>query len=386
MSILVLTHSFPPKPSGSAIVMRNVLLEFPENSYYVITQTSKAVEKDVSFDDRKMPLYRMKLPRRADESYKLRLLFMPVIFAVSLWLCIRKKCDRILSVYPCFAYLIVGYLLSRALKLKYYLYMHDTFEEAVGSIRILAWLAVMFEKRAFSSATHVFVLTKGLQKLYQKKYPQIETVLIPHSIVPDSAVSSKNINVRKFNKNDEITIAFTGAVTLMNVDTLAVLVEAIQQIKKYKIRLIITTRSDKKWLSEHGISGDNVTVDYKTDKQEVLNVQRSADILFLPMAFDSPFPIETQTALPTKTFEYMGSGVPILVLAPEDAHLTEFVSLNMLSFSVTDKSVASLKDGIIRLIENRENRIQIVQNALNSIRQYNSKKVSDHFLQTVIRN
>jgi glycosyltransferase involved in cell wall biosynthesis len=56
-----------------------------------------------------------------------------------------------------------------------------------------------------------------------------------------------------------------------------------------------------------------------------VGLQRSADVLFLPLAFDSPIPEVIRSSAPAKLGEYLAAGRPILVHAPAGSFVTELI-------------------------------------------------------------
>jgi glycosyltransferase involved in cell wall biosynthesis len=56
-----------------------------------------------------------------------------------------------------------------------------------------------------------------------------------------------------------------------------------------------------------------------------VGLQHSADILFLPLAFDSPIPEVIRSSAPAKLGEYLAAGRPILVHAPAGSFVTELI-------------------------------------------------------------
>ena len=51
-------------------------------------------------------------------------------------------------------------------------------------------------------------------------------------------------------------------------------------------------------------------------------IQRNADILFLPLAFNSPYPEIIKTSSPGEIGEYLAGKKPILVHAPSDSFIS----------------------------------------------------------------
>ena len=91
-------------------------------------------------------------------------------------------------------------------------------------------------------------------------------------------------------------------------------------------------------------------MDHKDISQELVN----SDILLLPLSFEPSQKKYIMYSMPTKTAEYMASGVPILVLAPDDFSLTRYAKRDKWAMVITECHVDRIKDGIKQLCEDRK--------------------------------
>jgi hypothetical protein len=82
------------------------------------------------------------------------------------------------------------------------------------------------------------------------------------------------------------------------------------------------------------------------DLQESLAIQHDADMLFLPLAFHSPIPEVLRTSAPGKMGEYLSSGRPILVHAPQDSFLSWFFRQHRCGVVVDSPDCGLLADAV----------------------------------------
>ena len=80
------------------------------------------------------------------------------------------------------------------------------------------------------------------------------------------------------------------------------------------------------------------------DHAETIELMRSADLLFLPM-HDVP-PGRRISIVPCKTYEYLGSGRPILAAVP-DGDARDFLSAAGNATLVRPKDVAGMKSAVL---------------------------------------
>jgi len=74
-------------------------------------------------------------------------------------------------------------------------------------------------------------------------------------------------------------------------------------------------------LEDHGIIGPIVLHQHEP-LSAMPTIQKEADILFLPMAFASPYPEIVRTSSPGKMGEYLATGRPVLAHAPPNSFIS----------------------------------------------------------------
>jgi glycosyltransferase involved in cell wall biosynthesis len=96
---------------------------------------------------------------------------------------------------------------------------------------------------------------------------------------------------------------------------------------------------------------------------DVLKVQREADILFLPLAFNSPIPETVKTSAPGKMGEYLASGRPILAHAPADSFVSWYFRERECGVVVDCSDPLILKHAIERILDDSDLRQRVSRNA-----------------------
>jgi glycosyltransferase involved in cell wall biosynthesis len=159
----------------------------------------------------------------------------------------------------------------------------------------------------------------------------------------------------------ELRIVFTGAIYEAHFDAFRNLVAALA-LPGALARLHIYTALEPAKLAEQGIEGPIVFHPHLA-VDEVPPVQRAADILFLPLAFESHFPELVRTSSPGKFGEYLGAGRPILAHVPADSFVAWYLRRHEAALVVDRRDPVELRAAIDRLAADRPLRGRLAASA-----------------------
>jgi glycosyltransferase involved in cell wall biosynthesis len=79
-------------------------------------------------------------------------------------------------------------------------------------------------------------------------------------------------------------------------------------------------------------------------------IQQEADLLFLPLAFNSPYPEIVRTAAPGKMGEYLAARRPILVQAPSDSFIAWYFRHHECGLVVDEDDPARLAQALTLIL------------------------------------
>lgn len=116
-----------------------------------------------------------------------------------------------------------------------------------------------------------------------------------------------------------VQLLYTGSVYGAQADALRNLLAAIRMTEGFDLTL--RTAQSAADLASMGLEGHGLQILPHLPHAESLAAQRAADILFLPLAFDSAIPEVIRSSAPAKAAEYLASGRPVLVHAPPGAYV-----------------------------------------------------------------
>jgi len=178
----------------------------------------------------------------------------------------------------------------------------------------------------------------------------------------------------------ELRIVFTGNVYLAHFDALARVLESLESPRLQHVSLHIYGGTAESYLRDQGLVG-RMHVHGHVSGEELTRVQREADILLQPMAWESPTPQLVMAAAPTKTAEYLASGRPILIHAPPGSYLAQLARDDEFAALVDQPDTRAIEEAILRIEEDAAFRAKITANALRTAdRLYSPAATVEHFV------
>ena len=114
--------------------------------------------------------------------------------------------------------------------------------------------------------------------------------------------------------------------------------------------------------------------------EEVPSLLANYDLLLLPLDFTDAGLKYAQFSIPTKASEYMISGTPFIVFAPEKTAISRFCSENECGYCLTGSEEGGIIRAIEFLIQNEEFRKKMSNNAMKLARElFDDKSVRNRF-------
>lgn len=253
----------------------------------------------------------------------------------------KEKPTHILAASDSGPSFISSYLLSKKTGVPYSVFLFDPYKgNKFAPFRILA--ASIFEKTIIRNAAKVFVAGEGIGELYQKLY-DLKCITIPNS----QEIPRKAPKVRRAKL--PLKVVYTGAYYWAQEDAIERFRRAASNLSWVQFDLY---SHDAKAKGLPGVS-----------QEESLKIQRAANVLLLPLAFNAGiFHKVIQTAPTGKITEYLVSGVPIIVHAPPDAWICRYLRENKAAVVVDSQSEEAIRKGLIKL-KDYNLRKKLVKNA-----------------------
>jgi len=238
-----------------------------------------------------------------------------------------------------------AFLASKELGIPFILYTFD-FYSRQWTHPVLREFSEKHEKKIVTHAAQIIVANECMREEYQKRYGVPTTVIHNPS---DLAEYEKNVQGIDLKKPGTPIIVYTGAVYEAHFSAFHNLISAIEKTGIPSLKLHVYTPQSPSYLKRNDITGP-VEIHEHRPNSEMPTIQREADILFLPLAFNSPFPEIIKTSAPGKIGEYLASKRPILVHAPKNSFISWYFKKYECGLVVDEDNPTKLAQGIEHLL------------------------------------
>jgi glycosyltransferase involved in cell wall biosynthesis len=363
--LTVVSKNFAPQVSGTPILLANLLSGYPDTLNAVAGYDLYA-KSDPSFRP-PCPTTYLVLPRILGRLYDRLRIKSPVTTCRALHPSVRRVLRKlgtsvVFGAYPHDDYFVATFLAARDLGLPFYAHIHDLWIENLTPGSPLASFGEKWEPIIIREARRVLCMTEAMQKYYDSKYG-IQTDLLPHTIREQDYL---NVTVRP-PAMPSPTVLFVGGVSPpMNLDALKVLAAASELLPS-GYELLFCTSMDLQALKQKGIQSSRLQARY-VSRAEVQRLQSGAHVLIAPLSHKNGSIEEVRTVFSTKLCEYLVSGRPIIVFAPEDSYHAESARKNGWAYVVTEDSPAALADAVVRVVTDEDLAAGLVRSALAEAR------------------
>jgi glycosyltransferase involved in cell wall biosynthesis len=365
MKLAVVSHALPPAWSGQAMLIHRLLELVEESRYCLVTERDQPTASvSVEFTKR-LEGDRFELsPRRASRlSNPLLALLANGITIIRgatrrigeiQRILVRERCDAVVAFTGFGVDIPTAYLASSRTRTRFYAYLCDDYaaRETFWAYRLPARLV---EPWPLKRADGVVVPNEFLQEKLRRRFGIVAT-LVRNPV----DLSLYDLSERGEDLPGRATrIVYTGAVYEAHYDCFVNLVRALG---RSDAELHLYTAQDAGDLAERGIRGP--VVFHPHEPARIMpRIQTEADVLFLPLAFDSPYPEVIKTSSPVKMAEYLASGRPILVHAPADSFVAWYFRQHDCGVVVDRSDPELLADELERLLSDPELQARLGKNA-----------------------
>jgi glycosyltransferase involved in cell wall biosynthesis len=275
----------------------------------------------------------------------------------------NPRTDIILGISDYGPAILGSYILHKITGKPLYLFMFDLYKNNFfpfpGGI-----IASLFEKRIFNAASRIFVTNDGTKNYYEKEYGRAfgeKISVIYNSTFRDKVAGSPVASAALTSKS--CNILFTGRVNWPQVGAIKNLILAVEDITDINAIFSLYSPMPKEYLNSLGIFESEKVKFSFAPPEEIMNIQNKADILFLPLSWNTKSQAIIDTATPGKMTDYLLAGKPILVHAPASSFLVKYAKENGFAAVVDEENIEKLKTAIRRLINEKEWREELVKNA-----------------------
>jgi glycosyltransferase involved in cell wall biosynthesis len=370
VKLAVLSHILPPSPSGQSVMLYRLLKNFMSRSYCLLSRENYNPYWVLQKSLHRLPARYYDLPPELEWPLPKWLGFRQIRQGLNLLLRIfqrglsiqrivkQEKCNALLACTGDIIDLPAGYLATRLAHIPFYAYLFDDYTYQWAQ-RFQRFFARKLEKIMLRGSAGVIVPNEFLQDEIERRHG-IQCFLIRNAC---ESLPEQVDQISWPSEVGRVKIVYTGAVYHAHYDAFRNLLKAIPQIEGPEIKVHLFTAQRPTDLEQENVCGPVVFHPHVAPAQ-VIEVQRQADILFLPLAFDSSIPEVIKTSAPGKMAEYLASGRPILVHAPAHSFLSWYFEKHECGLVVDRNESMALVQAIRRMIEDEALRKHLIKNAL----------------------
>jgi len=299
----------------------------------------------------------------------------------------KSNFDYILGVYPTFTSLFSSFILSKFMRIPLIIDMHDLFYDSYKHTLhtiLQKKIYLKLERRVLYHASLISVVTKEFKMILNNLHgiKQEKFLIIPNNVDLDEFKSIKIV------QKEDFIISHVGFLADYHLEGVYLLIKAINKIKKedmnsrIKFRLVgPLTQGLKEKLNK--IDEFNIVEYYNfVKKNEANSLMINSDALFLTLSPSHKFAIEMRSTNPSKLFEYIGCGKPILAYLPRGSTQI-LITENNLGFVLTKYQPGEMAKFIKELMNNESLRENFSKNALILAKKFDSKLVYQTFLKRI---
>ena len=282
----------------------------------------------------------------------------------------------------------LSYLLSLCLKNPFSIIVYDIYPDALTNIGIKKtnFLYKKWEKwnnKLFAKADKIFTLSDGMKKQLSLYTNNDKIVSIPNwSASNDLKPINKesNIFIQNNNLTDKFIVLYSG--NIGNTHNVEYIIEVAKKLKDNKdIQFLIIGEGGKKRMLE------NKVVEYGLNNCSFLTWQSvdmmpyslaSADIAVVTLNDDT-----AALSVPSKTYNLLAVGAPLLCIASEKTELYKLVSEYNNGKCFDKNAIEDMSKYILDVYNNFDLKNKLSKNSLEASKQFTYKN-AEHYVQKLL--
>jgi glycosyltransferase involved in cell wall biosynthesis len=170
----------------------------------------------------------------------------------------------------------------------------------------------------------------------------------------------------------------TGFGIATSLKAFAAAVERFNDDSAIKIRFYIQTAEELKWTEDYEYTVHKQLIPY----EKLPQLFQSMDFLLLPCDFSKKAIEFLKYSMPTKAPEYMITGTPIIILAPEETAIFQYASEFSWAFTINSDNEDVIYSRLNEIVSNDEIQQNISLKAVNLAKERHSQEVvTEQFFQ-----
>lgn len=362
MKILLVSWSVLPQSGGSSVIVENLAQNFTRDQM-VVFGSSRWNPNNIPDRSAETPEFRyffseLYLLGRGNRYFawfrKIR--FKSLVKEIERTIR-EEKVTHVMGVYPNIEYCLAACRAAKNLGLPFSSYFHNTYVEntAINDAKGMAW-----QQEIFDFSSHVFVMSKGMQKFYEEKYGLNKFMPLVHTF-NDYPKADKLTGTPGIDKNQYRLVAI-GNFNESNLDATRRLLSAIKGNPKFS--LSIYTHVPRLLLEKRGLDASQFEHMGSVLPEEVHGAIQDYDICILTHGFKGGYgDVEYKTIFPTRTIPLLLSGKPIFAHSPGGSFLNAFLEEHACACLVDSTAEDAIVAGLNRVVDDADYQQTLVSKA-----------------------
>lgn len=259
--------------------------------------------------------------------------------------------------------------ISEQYQLPVVVHMMDDYPATIYESGMLSFLARHYlqkqHKKIFSQAALCMSICQAMTDEYRERYRRD---FISFHNPADLSVWSQYISDLSI-KGKQVKIVYSGRVGMAMISSIQDVCDVVRTWTDPELSPVfdIFVNDLDEALQSAPFLNDQIAVikvkQAPADLAAIAKILSEADILLLPIDFDSDSIEYIRFSMPTKVPAYMATGKPILVYGPPEVAPVKYALADGWGYVVSEQSQALLREGIKRLSLDKQLRIKLSQQA-----------------------
>lgn len=382
MKILLVSWSILPQSGGTSVIIENLAKNFSRDEMIVLGAKTLFQNNDIQRNPVQSEFrYFFSEMYLFGRGYRYFIWFRkwrhrPLVNYIKK-LIVEEKIDHVIGVYPNPFYCLAACQAAKSLGIPFSSYFHNTYTD---NIAITDPKADTIQKEIFDYSTHIFVMSKGMQRFYKKKYQLNKFIPLVHTF--DEYPSTAKLTGIPTSDKKQYKLVAIGNFNESNLDATKRFLEAIKGHPKFS--LSIYTHVPKILLQKRGL--DTSLFEHKgaVAPEDIHDILQLYDICVLTHGFTGGYgAVEYETIFPTRTIPFLLSGKPIIAHSPKGSFLNQFISENKCAALVDEASETAILKTLENLCADEQHQQQLVNAAQKTSAQFYGPNVAKQLKETL---
>lgn len=230
-------------------------------------------------------------------------------------------------------------------------------------------------RKLLNSADLLMSISDQMAKEYKERYDK--KFITFHN--PINIEFWKQHQRSRYDISDSPVILYAGRMGVGIESSLELIAKATLKVNTelgISMKFVLQTQEKISWFNKYNCVEHRPFIEYN----DLPKSFSEADFLILPYDFSTVSMIYIKYSMPTKVSEYMISGTPIIVFAPEETAMVKYAQEYKWAKVITENDSNALGRALKQFVENKREREQIANTAIViAEKNHNSIKVTNEF-------